>query len=118
MDSVCGFPTHCPHGDPIPTKDGRLAPVADQPLLDAPIGAAGVIRRVKTDDPAKLRYLAELGLVPGAPIEIVNRAPFNGPVRLRLERAGRPEHVLGTEIAQVLRIEITRAAAARQGAVA
>lgn len=109
MDAVCGYPTHCPHGDPIPTKDGRLAPVNDQPLLDAPVGASGVIRRVKTDDPAKLRYLGELGLVPGTPVEIVNRAPFNGPVRLRLSRDGRnrPEHVLGTEIARVLRLEIT-----------
>ncbi|MGQ0600368.1 MAG: metal-dependent transcriptional regulator, partial [Anaerolineales bacterium] len=33
MDVVCGFPTHCPHGDPIPTKDGKIAPTHDQPLL-------------------------------------------------------------------------------------
>lgn len=107
MDAVCGFPTHCPHGDPIPTKDGRLAPVHDQPLLEMPVGAAVVIRRVKTDDPAKLRYLAELGLVPGQPVRVAGRAPFNGPVRLRLDGArGRSEPVLGAEIAQALRVEL------------
>jgi DtxR family Mn-dependent transcriptional regulator len=108
MDAVCGYPTHCPHGDPIPTKDGRLAEVNDQPLLEAPVGASGVLRRVKTDDSAKLRYLAELGLVPGAAIHIAGRAPFNGPVRLRLG-AGlhRQEHVLGVEVAQALRVELT-----------
>jgi len=108
MDAVCGYPTHCPHGDPIPTKDGRIAEVNDQPLLEAPVGASGVVRRVKTDDAAKLRYLAELGLVPGAVIHIAGRAPFNGPVRLRLGTGlNHREHVLGVEIAQTLRVELT-----------
>ncbi|MBL8055367.1 MAG: metal-dependent transcriptional regulator [Anaerolineales bacterium] len=109
MDTVCGYPTHCPHGDPIPTKDGRLAAVNDQPLLETPLGAQAVIRRVKTDDPAKLRYLAELGLVPGRAVQVAGRAPFNGPVRLRLMDGGtgRAEPVLGTEVAQALRVEVT-----------
>jgi DtxR family Mn-dependent transcriptional regulator len=106
MDKVCGFPTHCPHGDPIPTKDGRLAPVNDQPLMEAPVGASAVIRRVKTDDPEKLRYIAELGLVPGTPIYIANRAPFNGPLRVKVTSDKSHEHVIGTEIAQTLRVEL------------
>lgn len=104
MDVVAGFPTHCPHGDPIPTKDGRMADTHDQPLLEAPVGAAGVLRRVKTDDSEKLRYLAQLGLVPGVALRVVGRAPFNGPLRIR---AGAAEHVLGTELAQALRVELT-----------
>lgn len=104
MDAVSGYPTHCPHGDPIPTKDGRIAEVNDQPLLEAPVGGSGVIRRVKTDDGEKLRYLAELGLVPGTPIRVLHRARFNGPLRLQ---AGKQEHVIGTELAQVMRVELT-----------
>ncbi len=103
MDVVSGYPTHCPHGDPIPTKDGRIAEVNDQPLLETPVGVAAIVRRVKTDDSEKLRYLAQLGLIPGTPIEYLNRAPFNGPLRLRL---GRAEHVIGTELAQALRVEV------------
>jgi DtxR family Mn-dependent transcriptional regulator len=108
MDAVSGYPSHCPHGDPIPTKDGQLAVVNDQPMLETPVGATGVVRRVKSDDPAKLRYLAELGLVPGAAFHVVNRAPFNGPMRVRLGagRGGQAEHVLGTEIARTLRVEL------------
>ncbi|HLE28180.1 MAG TPA: metal-dependent transcriptional regulator [Anaerolineales bacterium] len=104
MDAVAGYPTHCPHGDPIPTKDGRMAEMNDQPLLDAPVGSQVVIRRVKTHDGEKLRYLAQLGLVPGAPIQLVNRSPFNGPLRLKI---GRQEHVIGAELAQALRVEVT-----------
>ena len=103
MDAVSGFPTHCPHGDPIPTRDGRMPEIHDQPLLETPVGVSAVVRRVKTDDREKLRYLAEIGLVPGAPVTLMNRAPFNGPLRLRL--AGQ-EQVVGAELAQALRVEV------------
>jgi DtxR family transcriptional regulator, Mn-dependent transcriptional regulator len=105
MYVVSGYPTHCPHGDPIPTRDGRIEETNDEPLLAAPVGAEGVLRRVKTDEGDKLRYLAELDLVPGTAFKLVNRAPFNGP--LRLDVNGR-EHVIGTELAQALRVELKR----------
>ncbi len=105
MDLLCDYPTHCPHGDPIPTREGQIAPVADDPLLDAAVGTSTIVSRVKSDESAKLRYLGELGLVPGAPIEILGRAPFNGPMRLKVG-AGRDarEHVIGSEVAKCLRI--------------
>ena len=103
MDRVAGYPSHCPHGDPIPTKDGQIADVHDQPLQATAVGARGVLRRVKTDDGEKLRYLASLGLVPGVALEVVNRAPFNGPLRIR---AAGQEHVIGSELAQALRVEV------------
>ena len=104
MDAVAGHPSHCPHGDPIPTKDGRMAPTHDRPLVEMPVGVAAVLRRVKTDDGDKLRYLAELGLMPGVKLNVLNRAPFNGPLRIK---ANGQEHVIGTELAQALRVEAT-----------
>jgi DtxR family transcriptional regulator, Mn-dependent transcriptional regulator len=105
MDQLCDFPTHCPHGDPIPTRDGKITLVEDAPLLEATVGQVATVSRVKSDEPAKLRYLAELGLVPGAPIDVLGRAPFNGPMRLKVG-AGRDarEHVIGSEVARCLRI--------------
>ena len=104
MDIVAGFPTHCPHGDPIPTKDGRMAATHDQPLQEVPPNTPAVLRRVKTDDGEKLRYLEELGLVPGVAVRIIHRAPFNGPLRLQANGRG---HVIGTELAKALRVEVT-----------
>lgn len=102
MDELAGFPRHCPHGDPIPSKDGRMIAVNDRPLPELPIGADVTLRRVKTHDAAKLRYFAELGLVPGATLRLLNRAPFNGPLRVQ---SGAHEHVLGAELAEALRVE-------------
>ena len=102
MDELCGHPATCPHGDPIPTKDGHMPTTRDEPLTELQTGAGGTLRRVKTDDPDKLRYCAELGLVPGASLAVVNRAPFNGPIRVR---ANGQEHVLGAELAMALRVE-------------
>ena len=79
-----------------------MRPVNDQPLPELPIGASVILRRVKTHDAAKLRYFAELGFVPGAALRLLNRAPFNGPLRVQ---NGAHEHVLGAELAEALRVE-------------
>jgi DtxR family Mn-dependent transcriptional regulator len=99
IDELMGHPTTCPHGDPIPSRDGQIAEIQDIPLTVVPPGAKGKISRVKTREPEKLRYLADIGLVPGAPFELVNRAPFNGPLRLGV---GREELIIGAELAAAL----------------
>ncbi len=101
MYEVAGRPTHCPHGDPIPTPDGRMPPLLDIPLSEVLIGARGRISRVKTEDPEQLRYLGSLGLVPGTPFELVARAPFNGPLRLRLAQH---DVIIGQELAHHIRV--------------
>jgi DtxR family Mn-dependent transcriptional regulator len=103
MDELTGHPTRCPHGEPIPTKDGVMPEVRDVCLTDCALGSAGTLSRVITHDPDKLRYLAELRLTPGAPIALRARAPFNGPVRVA---SGPAEHVLGTELASALYVEL------------
>lgn len=99
IDELMGHPTSCPHGDPIPTKEGVMPEIGDKPLTVVAPGKRGKITRVKTREPEKLSYLAEIGIIPGAEFELVNRAPFNGPLRLKL---GRDEQVIGSELAAAL----------------
>lgn len=118
MDALCGYPTHCPHGDPIPDKDGNLRPDPTIPLLSLEDGQQGLIRRVATDDPRILRYLSRLGLVPGQQIRMVDIAPFNGPVSLdRLAQNGNgpqtlDQQILGHELARLLYVETAEAVSA------
>ncbi len=58
-------PRFDPHGDPIPSRDGRMVEVASQPLAAAPAGIQLRVTRIVDENSAMLRELAELGLVPG-----------------------------------------------------
>lgn len=79
-----GDPDFDPHGDPIPTLDGSLPDRNDAVLADLPVGARAQIVRVRDQHAERLRYLQSLGLVPGAPIEVVAVAPFDGPISVRV----------------------------------
>jgi len=99
MADMTGQPTRCPHGEPIPDPEGNLPPLNDTCLINLGVGHKGEVSRVRTHDPERLQYFAMLGLVPGAAFEIVGRAPFNGPMRLRV---GREDVVLGIELTKLL----------------
>jgi len=102
LDEMAGRPTRCPHGEPIPTKDGKITFPKDGPLVKQEAGAALRLSRVRTHDMDKLRYIGNLGLVPGVEFTLVSRAPFNGPLRLQFERN---EQVIGFELASSLWVE-------------
>lgn len=99
MFEMAGSPTRCPHGEPIPDPEGNLPELHDTCVINLSVGHSGEISRVRTHEPEKLEYFGTLGLVPGVPVEIAGRAPFNGPIRLRV---GREEIVLGMELAKSL----------------
>jgi DtxR family Mn-dependent transcriptional regulator len=105
MDELAGHPTRCPHGEPIPTKDGKITFPKDKPLVEQEGGTKCRLSRVRTHDLDKLRYIANLGLTPGAEFTLVSRAPFNGPLRLQFERN---DQVIGFELASSMWVEIIK----------
>ena len=96
IDEELGFPTHDPHGDPIPDRELRLVHGESRSLLDLEPGARGSIARVPDGDSELLRYLGELGLVPDAHVEMLAQAPFGGPVTVRTQSG---EHAISRELA-------------------
>ena len=105
MDDLTGHPTRCPHGEPIPSREGIMPRVADIPLLEVSSGSDCLISRVRTHDLDKLRYIASLGLVPGESFHLLSCAPFKGPLRLQLKQH---DHVIGYELAGALWVEVVR----------
>lgn len=89
MAAAIGEPTTDPHGAPIPTREGTLDDRPVRPLAEIGVGERVTIQRVGDRDPGQLRYLAELGITPGRQVEVVSRAPFDGPIELRVGRATR-----------------------------
>jgi DtxR family Mn-dependent transcriptional regulator len=98
---MAGYPRRCPHGEPIPAADGVMPRLNDFPLNGAESGCDWTISRVNTHDPHKLAYIGEIGLRPGTRIHLISRAPFNGPLQLRV---GETTQVIGHELAGVLRV--------------
>ncbi|MBM3458946.1 MAG: metal-dependent transcriptional regulator, partial [Armatimonadetes bacterium] len=96
IDSLLGYPTHDPHGDPIPTREGHMEPPTRGTLADLSPGQGGRISRVSDDDPAMLRYMGRLGLYPNAPIRMLEQEPFGGPLLVRVAGV---EHAIGRELA-------------------
>jgi DtxR family Mn-dependent transcriptional regulator len=106
LDEMTGYPKRCPHGEPIPSKDGNMPMIKDVSLVDVPSGSDCLISRVRTHDSEKLLYIAELGLVPGTAFHLYSCTPFKGPLRLKLDPPH--EHVIGFELASLIWVEINK----------
>ncbi|WP_421775447.1 metal-dependent transcriptional regulator [Gracilimonas sp.] len=94
---LLNHPTHDPHGDPIPSKDGIMPTMAQLSISEAEKNTPYIIGRVKDQDPELLRYLEKIGVLPGSKIEVIEKAPFDGPVKIRLE--DNVEQMLGQAVA-------------------
>ena len=97
IDEMLGYPTHDPHGHPIPTKDGEIADSATQTLADVEPGDSVVVHHVSDGDADLLDYLESAGLLPNRRVQVVGKEPFNGPLRVALESG---ERTIGREVAR------------------
>lgn len=96
LDAALGHPSHDPHGAPIPAKDGTFpASVARDRLWTAAPGTTVTVAEVADENPALLTYVADLGLVPGAVVAVLAKAPFDGPLHVRV---GGMEYALGEAV--------------------
>lgn len=90
MAAAIGEPETDPHGAPIPTREGKVAEErALVPLSALPVGDSARVEQVSDESAERLRYFAELGIVPGATVQVVGREPFEGPIALRIRNASR-----------------------------
>lgn len=81
---LLNHPTHDPHGDPIPSKDGVMPKKATLALHDGELNTLYMVGRVKDQNPELLRYLEKLGVLPGVELTIIEKAPFDGPIVISL----------------------------------
>lgn len=89
-------PTHDPHGDPIPSKEGDMPAAEAQRLIDAERKTDLIVRRVTNQDPELLRHLDDIGLIPGVKVHVKKQAPYDGPLTVQVEDQ---EQVIGRKVA-------------------
>jgi DtxR family Mn-dependent transcriptional regulator len=92
MDALLGHPTEDPHGDPIPGNVGEVVVPSSQPLSTVLPGQQVIVQRVSDEHADLLRYLASLGLIPGALVNVEAVAPYGGVYTVRI---GDQTHAIG-----------------------
>jgi DtxR family Mn-dependent transcriptional regulator len=84
IDQLLGHPATCPHGDPIPTRSGAIAPTSNRSLAQQQAPEQLIVRRVSDEDAELLRHFQTLGVTPGTAIEFVKQEPFEGALILKV----------------------------------
>ena len=102
MAEAIGEPMHDPHGAPIPTREGMVDERRLGSIADLTVGELAAVRRVSDRSGDRLRYLAELGILPGVQIRVLERAPFDGPITVHV---GDAQRVIGSALAREVFVE-------------
>lgn len=89
MDAALGYPSHDPHGDPIPTAAGQVAPDPSLALVDAAAGQAATVVRVSDRDPEALRSLSRHGITVGTRLQVTDVHAEHGTVTVEPPAGGR-----------------------------
>lgn len=84
IDEFLGHPEFDPHGDPIPTREGRLPDRNLQPLAGCVAGSAFELVQVLDQSTDFLRYLSQSGFLLGCRGEVAANQPEAGIVTVRL----------------------------------
>lgn len=102
--AVLGHPSRDPHGDLIPSADLTLPSDDTRPLASLRTDEAATVKRVADDDPALLRHLREIGIVPEAMITVKDYSKFDGNLTIHVE-GQRSNVILGTAITNQIFVE-------------
>jgi DtxR family Mn-dependent transcriptional regulator len=94
-----GHPRFDPHGDPIPTASGDIAPPQGRPLPQLPIGKIAEIVHVEDEPDAVYAQIVAEGLHPGMRVRVNEISPQ----RIRFE-ANAEEYVLAPIVADNLSV--------------
>lgn len=103
IDKLLGYPTHDPHGAPIPSRNGEVPKRSKHRMSDLKDGQLARITEVSDRDADMLRYLGELQLFPGTEFEIIAVAPFEGPFTINLDGN---ELTIGRKVAGQIRVDV------------
>ena len=101
MAAMTDNPKYCPHGEPIPDAKGNIEVMNDVLLSDAEAGSRVEVTRMRSREPDRLNYIHALGLSPNTRLEVIHKAPFNGPMQLKI---GHEFRIVGHNLAELIRV--------------
>lgn len=83
LDAFLEFPTHDPHGDPIPDKDGKFNKIEKITLSQAEVGISYKCVGVEDTSSSFLQYLDSNNIGLGTIIVVIHKEPFDNSVKIK-----------------------------------
>lgn len=84
LDKLLDYPTHDPHGDPIPDKSGDIKKTDKILLFNLADNAKGVCVGVKDTSSAFLKYLDKHNIALGSEISVLSREDFDDSMVIKI----------------------------------
>lgn len=101
LEKALKHPKTCPHGNPIPTACGGIIEEESEPLLDLEPEEKAVVVKITEEESDILQHLSTLGIMLGVPVEVEQKAQFDGPVTIKV---GDVSHMLEHKFASVINV--------------
>ena len=102
LDELLGFPRIDPHGDPIPSVDGRLDHPPFTALTSCDAGDVVHVLRVSDAEPRILQHATRLGVGLHTRLVVREKMPFDGSMTLLLEDR---ELFISRDVAEAIFVE-------------
>ena len=85
IDAFLGYPTHDPHGDPIPDKEGNLKKIEKSLLSTLQKGEKGICVGVNDSSSEFLKFLDKKGITLGKQITLLEKEDFDASLSILIE---------------------------------
>lgn len=104
LDAFLGYPTHDPHGDPIPDATGQIQKIDKILLSEAKIADACICVGVIDSSTEFLQYLDKHNIALGSHLKVLQREPFDNSITLKVDAK---ELIVSSVIANNLFVKVT-----------
>lgn len=104
IDELLGFPTHDPHGSPIPDKKGNVKTLDLKMLSDCRIGDVVVLKALGHTSDDFLKFLNNKKLALGTKIKVIDKESFDGSMTLAYD--GHPNEVMSEVVCEKLLVKV------------
>ena len=102
LDAYLNYPNFDPHGEPIPSKDGKIPTTNTIPLNALKAGTKGKVMGVTIDEKSFLDYLTKLNISIGTKIELIEKITFDKSLSIKIENTN--QHI-SCDVAKYLLIK-------------
>lgn len=84
LDAFLEYPTHDPHGDPIPDKSGKIKKIDKILLSEAQIGDHCICVGVQDSSSEFLKYLDKNSIALGTELKVIHKEPFDNSIAIQI----------------------------------